>query len=237
MTRKTKMALTAGFLVFVMGAAGAAFMGSRDSGQSASAPKVEILYTAGAVAAGTNGATALEQGLIRPRKVTTAERPADAVTSASMLTGLVSRAPIPEGTIVTTGMFAAPQTRIGTVMIPPGKRALALDLAPVPGIAGFAGAGDRIDVYGVAKGEGTPPGVKLVLQSVEVLNVNGAGLPTAQGQPTGPNLVYLLAVTPTEAERLIFLTEFEKLYFDLVPKGEAPVTTPGAGPDQTLQVL
>jgi Flp pilus assembly protein CpaB len=132
-------------------------------------------------------------------------------------------------------MFPSPQTRIGTVVIPPGKRALSLELQPVPGVSGFVGAGDLIDVYGVDKGD--TPGVRLILQGVEVLNVNGAGLPAAQGQPGGPDLVYLLAVTPAEAERLIYMTEFEKLYFDLIPKGEQPVTTPSAGPSQVLQAL
>jgi hypothetical protein len=91
-------------------------------------------------------------------------------------------------------------------------------------------------VYGVAKGGDTPQGVRLVLQDVDVLNVNGAGLPTAQGQPGSPDLIYLLAVTPADAERLIYLSEFEKLYFDLVPKGEGPVKTPGAGPASALAV-
>jgi hypothetical protein len=60
-------------------------------------------------------------------------------------------------------------------------------------------------------------------------------LPSAQGQPSGPNLVYLLAVTPADAERLIYLAEFEKMYFDLVPKGAPTVDTPGAGPGPALQ--
>ena len=65
-------------------------------------------------------------------------------------------------------------------------------------MAGFAGAGDLLDVYGIARAP-TPAAsrVQLVLQSVEVLNVNGAGLPAAQGQADGPSLVYLLAVTPS----------------------------------------
>jgi Flp pilus assembly protein CpaB len=105
-------------------------------------------------------------------------------------------------------------------------------------VAGFVGSGDRIDVYAVGRGaEGAAQGVRLVLQSVEVLNVNGLGLPAAQGQAAGGPLVYLVAVTPNEAERLIYLTEFEKLYLDLVAKGEGPVATPGAGPNQALQVL
>ena len=189
-----------------------------------------------AIPVGTPASTALAEGAIRPRSVLPGERPANGVTDPSQLTGRVAGAAIPAGAVVTTDMFPDPQTRIGTVVIPPGKRALAVELQPVAGIAGFAGAGDRVDVYGVVKSDGAAPGVRLVLQAVDVLNVNGTGLPTAQGQPGSPNLIYLLAVTPVEAERLIFLTEFEKLYFDLVPKGEAAVKTPGAGPASALAV-
>lgn len=237
MTKRTRATLAAGFAVFLLGTTGAAYLGSRHSGSSASSSRVQVLYAAGPVDAGTAGPTAMSQGRIRTKTVLPANRPANALTDATQLTGRVSAAAIAEGSILTTDMFATPQTRIGTVVIPPGKRAVTLELSPVQGVSGFVGAGDRIDVYAVAKAEKSPPAVRLVLQSVEVLNVNGVGLPTAQGQPNGPNLMYLLAVTPAEAERLIYLQEYERLYFDLVPKGEAPVTTPGAGPSGAFQAV
>lgn len=237
MNARTRAILFAGLLIFVAGGAGAAYLlGTRGGSETDTAStKVEVLYAAGPVDAGTSGATALAEGRISTQEIDPSAMPVGAVGDPAQISAQVATAPIAEGGIVTVDMFADPQTRIGTVLIPPGHRALALELQPVPGVAGFVGAGDRIDVYGVGSGEGATPEVRLVLQSVEVLNVNGAGLPAAQGQTGGPNLVYLVAVTPADAERLIFLTEFRKLYFDLVPKGEAPVTTPGAGPDTALQ--
>lgn len=235
MAKRTKVMLLIGFLVFVAGTAGAAYLGQRGA-TSGTSGKVTVLYAARPISGGTAASTALAEGLIGTRNVLPSALPPEAITDPSQLSGRVAGTDIASGTVVTASMFAAPQTRIGTVVIPSGRRALALDLEPVSGVAGFVGAGDRIDVYSVTK-TGPVPGVRLVLQGVEVLNVNGAGLPSAQGQPSGPNLVYLLAVTPAEAERLIYLTEFEKLYFDLMPKDEAPVTTPGAGPGQALQAL
>ena len=225
----------AGVTLFVAGGGGAAYLISRDSGQETATPKVQAYFAVTAVQPGTAASTALAQGAIRPRAVSPAERPVNGVSDPTQLSGRVAGAGIPAGSIVTTDMFPDPQTRIGTVVIPPGKRALALELNPVAGVAGFAGAGDKIDVYGVAQENGSPT-VRLVLQGIDVLNVNGAGLPAAQGQPGSPNLIYLLAVTPVEAERLIYLNEFEKLYFDLVPKGEGPVRTPGAGAAGALAV-
>lgn len=238
MKKKTRVTMAAGFVVFLVGSIGAAYLGSRQSaGTEGAAGSVQVYVTEGPVAAGMAGSAALGEGRIVTKTVPASERPATAVATAAEISARVAAAAVPAGVVVTTDMFITPQTRIGTIVIPPGKRALALELEPVPGLAGFAGAGDRIDVYGISTGEGaTPRGVRLVIQAVDVLNVNGAGLPTAQGQPGGPNLIYLLAVTPADAERLIYLKEFEKLYFDLVPQGEGPVTTPGAGPSSALAV-
>ena len=236
LTKRTKAALAAGAVLLGAGGGGALYL-ARGGGASAQAtPKMKAYYAASPVDAGTAASTALAQGLIRARDISPADRPANGVTDPSQLSGRVAAEAIPAGMLVTTDMFPSAQTRIGTVVIPPGKRALALELGAVAGVAGFAGAGDKIDVYGIAKGDSTPAGVRLVLQGVEVLKVNGTGLAAAQGQPGSPNLVYLLAVTPVDAERLIYLNEFEKLYFDLIPKDDPPVKTPGAGPAGALAV-
>ena len=236
MTTRTRVALSAGLALVVAGGVGAAVLATRSPTVDTSIGKVPAYYAAGAVAAGTAASTALAQGTIRPRAVVPAQRPANAVTDPSQLAGRVAGSAIPVGTIVTTDLFPDPQTHIGTVVVPPGKRALALEMAPVAGVAGFVGAGDRIDVYGVTTADGAPPAVRLLLQGVDVLNVNGTALPATQGQPGSPNLIYLLAVTPSDAERLIFLHEFAKLYVDLVPKNEGPVKTPGAGPATAMAV-
>jgi hypothetical protein len=96
-----------------------------------------------------------------------------------------------------------------------------------------SGAGDRINVYGVIKAGSDPKmpqgGAHLIMQNTEVLNVNGTTLAATQGQPGGTGLLYLLAVSPAEAERLVYLSTFESLYFSLMSKDAAPVAaTPGA---------
>ena len=227
--------LLLGFVIFLGGGAGAAYVGTRSPAAAPAVTKTQVLVAALPIEAGTAGTTAFTDGRIRTKAVVPSTVPAGAVSDPATLAGKVSAAPIAAGALITGDMFAAPQTRIGSVVVPPGMRALAMSLNPVPGVAGFVGAGDRIDVFAVASGERTAPAVRLVMQGVQVLNVNGAGLPTAQGQPAGPDLVYLLAVTPAQAERLIYLVEYEKLYFDLVPKGEGPVTTPGAAPASAFQ--
>jgi len=232
---RSKIGFIAGFLLFVIGAAAAAFISSRPDAPPPAAGIV-VVYAAGAINVGTSGQAAAIQGLLDTRVVDPAAVPVNAVTVPAQIAGGVAAALVPAGTVLTTDMFPAPQTRIGTLVIPQGKRALALKLDPVPGVAGFAGAGDLIDVYGVTQGsDAASSRVQLVLQAVEVLNVNGAGLPAVQGQADGASLVYLVAVTPGDAERLIFISEFNKLYFDLVAKGEPPVVTSGAGAAEALK--
>ena len=236
LANKSKAGFVAGLLLFVVGAGTAGYLATRPHGPSSSVARVPVYVAAATVDTGTSGTAALAAGLLRTQDLDATRVPPDAVTDPSQIATGVAAAVIPGGTVLTTTMFPAPQTRIGTVVIPPGKRALALKLEPVPGVAGFAGAGDLVDVYGVVQGaDATGSRVQMVLQAVEVLNVNGAGLAAAQGVADGPNLVYLLAVTPADAERLIYISEFNKLYFDLVAKGEPPVVTPGAGAAEALR--
>jgi pilus assembly protein CpaB len=233
---RSRVGFLAGLLLFVIGLGAAAYFATRPSSGAGAVPDVQVFYTAAQVDTGVSGQSALTQGLVRTRGVKPAAVPVNAVVDPSQIVTGVAGAPIPAGTVVTVDMFPPPQTRIGTLVIPAGHRALALKLEPVSGVAGFAGAGDLVDIYGVVQGvDGAASRVQLVLQAVEVLNVNGAGLAAAQGVADGPSLVYLLAVTPVDAERLIYISEFNKLYFDLVAKGEPPVVTPGAGAAEALR--
>jgi len=235
MGKRSNLIVTLGLAVFIVGAAATYLVvrNSDDSGTS-TAGKVPVLVAAKPIPAGTTGTNVVTQGLVKTKAVAVEAKPATALTDASQLAGKTVTLGVAEGQVLTTEQFQAAQTRIGTLKIPEGKTALALQLANVPGVAGFAGAGDRINIYGVVKPGADPkqPGgaAHLIMQNTEVLNVNGTTLAATQGQPGGAGLVYLLAVTPTEAERLVFLSTFESLYFSLVSKDAPPVgNTPGSG--------
>ncbi|HUQ62134.1 MAG TPA: Flp pilus assembly protein CpaB [Acidimicrobiales bacterium] len=242
MTTRTKTALVVGLVIFLVGGGGAAYLATRPSSTPVrTTGQVEVFYTTAPIGVGTAGATALADGRIRTKKMPS--RPAAAVTSSSQMSGRVAASAIPVGSIVTADMFPAPQTSIGTVVIPAGKRALSLKLGSVQGVSGFVAAGDRIDVYRVSKSEvlePLPPAyVELALQGVEVLKVDdgaAAGADAAAAQPKGGDLTFLVAVSPEDAEKLIYLTEFEHMYFDLVPRDSPTVQTPGAGPGRQFQI-
>jgi Flp pilus assembly protein CpaB len=129
---------------------------------------------------------------------------------------------IQSGTVVVNSAPSTPTS----FTIPEGKQAVAVQMPFVAGLAGFAKAGDTVNIYGIVdeKGAGTdpaPPVSKLLLPSVQVLAVTGP----APGADTG-NATYLLALDTAQAEQAIFFAKFQSMWLTLVPKGQpkAPAT-------------
>jgi len=243
MAKRSNMLVILGLVVFIVGAAATYLVVRTDEDETPlpGSGRAAVLVAAQEIPAGTTGADAVNNGLIKTKTVVESAKPQSALTDPSQLVGRTAVLGVAAGQIITAEQFAQAQTRIGTLKIPEGKTALAVQLGQVPGIAGFAGAGDRINVYGMVKASPDNkglPAAHLVLQNTEVLNVNGATLTTNPGQPTGQGLIYLLAVSPGEAERLIYLTTFEQLYFSLVAKDQRPVpSTPGATVTDALRLI
>ena len=123
---------------------------------------------------------------------------------------------------------AAPQQSVPAFKIPDGKEAVAVQLPGVPGVAGYVKPGNRVNVYGTFKtsqvnGAPKAPAAKLILKNVEVLNVTA---PAAGVE--GGNATYLLALSPDDAERVIYMASFESMWLSLVRDGAPAVgNTPG----------
>ncbi len=141
--------------------------------------------------------------------------------------------------------MAAPRsirTRVPSTSVPPASpvsrrspfprasKRSPIELPGVAGLAGYAKAGDTINIYATIKeGAGTTssklknPLSKLVLTGVKVLDVR-APAPGMAGTAT-----YLLALDVFEAEKVIFYAKFESLWVALTAPDQKPVTTPGRG--------
>jgi Flp pilus assembly protein CpaB len=110
--------------------------------------------------------------------------------------------------------------------IPTGDSAVAVSMSYFPAIGGYVKAGDVVNAYSVIKTGCTPSagavvgaagqGVHLLLSNVKVLEVIGSP-PASAGQPAS----FLLALTPAQAEEIIYAESFESLYFTLTT-GTAP---------------
>lgn len=115
------------------------------------------------------------------------------------------------------------------VKVPAGKEAVAVQVPTVPGLAGYAKAGDRVNVYGTFKdrqpsaGARGVPLAKLILADASVLAVTA---PAAGAE--GGTATYLLAVNPGDAEKVIYLASFEGIWLSITPDGAPAIgDTPG----------
>ncbi len=145
--------------------------------------------------------------------------------SANLTSASVTTTTLAPGTAVIPSTPSS--TGVIEFKIPSGDNALAVQMDYFNGGAGYVRQGDKVNIYVVAnKGctsnAATSQLVKLLLSNVQVLEVLGSP-PAASGSPGS----YLLAVTPQQAEQLIYHKTFDSLYFTLTVPGTPPATTTG----------
>jgi hypothetical protein len=98
------------------------------------------------------------------------------------------------------------------LVIPADHQAMAVQVPFVQGLAGYAKAGDMVNVYGEYRtvpltAAPEDPVAKLVLQKVKVLAVN----PGADGGQA----TYILSVSTSDAEAIQYLATFQKVWLTL----------------------
>jgi hypothetical protein len=121
--------------------------------------------------------------------------------------------------VAPTGAVAAPAGGGAAFTIPADHQAMAIELPYVEGLAGYAKAGDLVNVYGAYKSmpigaSPDDPIAKLVLQKVEVLAVTTGG-------DAGKN-TYVLSVNTAEAEAMAYLSTFHKVWLTLARDDQGP---------------
>lgn len=163
-------------------------------------------------------------------------RPAGAVTSVSQLNGRTAARAISKGEVVTTSQFNASAS--GGLDIPVGQNAVTINLSVPAGVARYVQAGSTTNVYVTFKGlpgASAPDSVltKLLLSNIKVLANRTAVAPGEEESSSSTrvgatgDILLTLAVTPEQAEKLIFAKENGSLWFGLVNPGNPPVTTTG----------
>jgi pilus assembly protein CpaB len=131
--------------------------------------------------------------------------PAGAFESVDSVVGRVTRVPVFTGEPVVPGRLAPPGTGPGLeVKITPGKRAMALTINDVTGIAGLIQPNSRVDVMVTLTEQGKAAGeriAKLFMSNMRVLSVGTMVDRGADGKPVQATTA-ALEVTPEESERL-----------------------------------
>jgi pilus assembly protein CpaB len=169
---------------------------------------------------------------VRKQPVPGGLRPSTAVSKTRQVAGKTSIQAISKGEVLTTTQFSAAAS--GSIEIPKGHNAVTINLAPPQGVGRYIKPGARANVFATFK---TIPGAtnpaegavtKLLLTNVRVLANQAASSAvekSATATPSGSGEILLtLAVTPDQAEKLIFAKENGSLWLGLMRPGDAPAS-------------
>lgn len=159
--------------------------------------------------------------------------PPGAITDPEAIVGRGALLPTQRGEVILDSHFAAKGAGAGlAVTIPSGKRAVAVKVNEVVGLAGFVLPGMKVDVIACGK----PPSktqdtlgsqARTLLQNVEVLSAGQNIQRDTDGKPVTVQVVNLL-VTPEEAEILSLAGNETKIQLVLRnPLDGEKVKTPG----------
>lgn len=181
----------------------------------------------------------LSAGDVEPREMPVAAVPADVFTSIDSIVGRVTRVPVFRGETMVLGRLAPSGSGAGLeVRITPGKRAMAVRIDDVAGLAGLVQPDSRVDVVlTVGDGVDAPPHSRMIMHNMRVLSVGAETerasattndeAPVAQASALASTAT--LEVTPSEAEQLALATNQGRIQLVLRGFGDPEtVVTSGA---------
>ncbi len=178
--------------------------------------------------------TRLTESLVTVREWPKAGIPQAAVSKPEAVLGRLVKGeiardePILEHRLFPKVLSGAPG--IMSVIVPPGKRAMAVGVNEVIGVSGFILPKDRVDVIATRTDQGTSKSTETILQNVEVLAV-GKRL-EQEGKQNIEVPTVTMAVTPEQAERLALALQEGKIHIalrsimDAQAAGLATITRP-----------
>jgi pilus assembly protein CpaB len=194
---------------------------------------VQVLRVVKEIPPGETVEAAQAAGKIETGTVSQKDLLPDALTGIEPIAGKVAVAPIYPGEQLITSKFGATGAANG-LTIPKGKIAISVNLTDPARVAGFVNPGDKVAIFMSGSGGGGTFS-RMLLSNVQVI---GAGATTmvattttdgsgAQTTDQLPKTLLTLAVTQTEAERVLYATSNGELAFALLNKDSK--VTPSKG--------
>ena len=245
--RRSNLLVVAGIGFFVVGVVVVALL-ARDNGSSnTSSPSgtVDVLVAKDDLGAGTNGDDAISK--VEVRRVNSADRQPDALTTPSQLSNQILTVKFSRGEQVRSGGLKV-RSATPSVQVPAGKEAVAVNVPFVAAGAGYLAPGDLVNVYEVipaplqGEADKVPAQTRLLLTNVKVIDVQqqvaaltGSTTASQTGIASRPaasaaNMNVLLALDPLDVEKVVFgsSTTGVNLYLTRVADNAAPAgPTPG----------
>lgn len=243
--KRANLLMTVGVMLLVAGVALVWVLGRDDGGDAVKERRVQVLVARVDLAVGESGDDAVAAGKVSLEEVAASEVVDGALLSPTSMAGTILATAVPEGQQVLGTNVRSSLLRTGSIEIPKGKQAVALTTTFTAGGAGYAGPGDRVNIF-VNVDPATPgapraPFTGLLLSDVEVLDVSeeltpqralpaaatDGSTPASASRPVGATITLLVALDPAQAEQAIFANSQNSLWFTLLPEGQEPSATEG----------
>lgn len=147
--------------------------------------------------------TRVEAGVVAKRDWPKTGVPEGTVSEPEAVVGRLVKGEIVRGEpILEHRLFPKDLTAAGimSVIVPSGKRAMAVGVNEVIGVSGFILPKDRVDVIATKTDQGANKSTETILQSIEVLAVGKRLVQEGKENIEVPTVT--MAVTPKQAERL-----------------------------------
>jgi pilus assembly protein CpaB len=206
-----------------------------------------VLIVEKQVPSGTTWADAIKNGYFKEEKIPIDSAPSNALSDlqASVPVDEVANANIAAGQVVVRPMFGEQVAVTGAVPIPKGKIAVSVEISDPAGVAGYVQYQSKVAVFatykikavpGAATGQPTVGGTdlyvtKLLLPRADVIAVSQKAATDVTGakasQNSSGNVMMTLALSQTEAEKVILSQKIGELYMALL--SDNSVTAPSIG--------
>lgn len=245
--KRANVLVAAGIVLVVIGVVVAWQLGGGDDA-AAPDPTVQVVVAKADLEPGEAGSDLVADGKVGVEEVPRSEAASGSVGSTDQLDGAVVSAEVPEGDQVPLSALRSEVLRGDAIAIPDDHQALAVTVPFTAGGAGYAGPGDRVNVYATippgTDGAEISPFTRLLLSDIEVLDVSeevaprrsevatasDESTPTTQSpRSTADQLTLLIAVDARQAEQVVFAASVNQLWFTVVPEDQGPTLTPGVG--------
>lgn len=163
---------------------------------------------------------------LEEKKIPVGNIPTDALSTAAMATGRISKYGITQGQIVSQHDLAPIGISMGfEARLKPGMRAITFGVDTNSGVAGFINPESRVDIMSMV-GAGSETKVAPILSDVEVIAVGQMYQKQPGVTQAVPANSVTVAVNPEDAQKLVKGVAASKVYLSLRSQGDhSPVVT------------
>jgi Flp pilus assembly protein CpaB len=225
--RQTLILVVIGVILFVAGSA-IAYASVEKASKNSGSPTVVSGTSTGAVVAtqnipaGTTGQQMISRGLVALQTIPTKSFSAADLQSTQALTNEVLVAPVTKGSAISSTNLIASTSSIA---VPPGLDAMTVTVTGAASLAGYLTPGANIDIYAnitkLSEGAGVSstvplPCTQLAMADIQVMDVSQTSpslgaIKGSAGRTIPPSETLLLALTPSQARTLSFLSQNEAI--------------------------